>query len=94
MPVFDRERWQILEPLLDRALELSPGERTPWLDALRERAPSLAAEIAALLAAEERADRRGFLSGPAVGAIEEREFIAHAVRQLRANAGRARPDGG
>ena len=31
MPVVDPERWLVLEPLLDRALELSDDERDAWL---------------------------------------------------------------
>ena len=31
MPVIDRERWTVLEPLLDKALELTPEELRPWL---------------------------------------------------------------
>ena len=34
--IIDRDRWQTLEPLLDRALELSPEERSGWLAELRE----------------------------------------------------------
>ena len=32
----ERDRWQVLEPLLDRALDLPTEERESWLKALRE----------------------------------------------------------
>ncbi|HKG93963.1 MAG TPA: serine/threonine-protein kinase, partial [Gemmatimonadaceae bacterium] len=64
MTVIDRDRWRELEPLLDRALELSTEERTEWLDALRAREPELGAELASLLAHDSAAGRRGFLARP------------------------------
>jgi hypothetical protein len=63
MSPIDPERWRELEPLLDHALTLSDAERPGWLEALRSRSPTLAAELTALLAGEDQADRRGFLSG-------------------------------
>ena len=53
-----------LEPLLDQALDLAPAERAAWLADLRARAPDLAREVEALLAAEDELDARGFLAGP------------------------------
>ena len=61
MAVIDRDRWRELAPLLDQALELADDERAAWLGELRSRSPGLAAELAALLASEAAADRRGFL---------------------------------
>ena len=61
MAVIDRDRWRELQPLLDRALELPDEERAAWLGDLRARSPELAAELAALLAADAVADRRSFL---------------------------------
>lgn len=63
----DRERWSELEPLLDRALELSQPERESWLVELRTRSAELAAELEAILQGEAEADERGFLA-PALGA--------------------------
>jgi serine/threonine-protein kinase len=63
MAVIDRDRWRELGPLLDRALELSDEERVAWLAELRAREPELAADLAAILAGEAAADRRGFLEG-------------------------------
>jgi serine/threonine protein kinase/TolB-like protein/tetratricopeptide (TPR) repeat protein len=61
MAVIDRDRWRDLSPLLDQALELSDDERAAWLAELQSRSPGLAADLAALLASEATADRRGFL---------------------------------
>jgi serine/threonine-protein kinase len=63
MAVIDRDRWRDLSPLLDQALELADDERAAWLAELRSRSPGLAADLAALLASEAAADRRGFLDG-------------------------------
>ena len=52
MPVIDRERWNVLEPLLDEALDLTPAERATWLDALSRSAPDVAAELSALLSGD------------------------------------------
>jgi serine/threonine-protein kinase len=49
----DAERWQRLSPLLDALLDLPPAGRADELERLRAADPSLAAELAALLAAED-----------------------------------------
>jgi len=61
MAVIDRDRWRELSLLLDQALELADHERAAWLAELRSRSPGLAADLAAILASEAAADRRGFL---------------------------------
>jgi tetratricopeptide (TPR) repeat protein len=62
MGTIDPDRWRILEPLLDSALELPAGERDSWMSALREQSPTLAAELMLLLSGERVADQRGFLT--------------------------------
>jgi hypothetical protein len=62
--VIDRERWEALEPLLDRALALSAEEQSAWLDELTISSPDLAADVGALLSGESAADRQGFLVEP------------------------------
>jgi eukaryotic-like serine/threonine-protein kinase len=57
----DNDRWQVVSPLLDRALELSVDERVAWLASLREKNPALAGEIDALLEDARALDREGFL---------------------------------
>jgi serine/threonine-protein kinase len=64
MPVIDRQRWTVLEPLLDKALELTPDELRPWLEELSASAPDVAADLSALLTDDVSATRDGFLSQP------------------------------
>jgi len=60
------DRWEILSPLLDHALDLSIEERSEWLAALQAKDAALAAEIAALLDDARALDSEGFLMrGPA-----------------------------
>jgi hypothetical protein len=40
----DRNKWSLLEPLLDQVLDLAPEERTRWLAELSGRSPELANE--------------------------------------------------
>ena len=53
-----------LEPLLDRALELSADERGRLVAEVQRDTPELARELEALLAVERDLDDHGFLSGP------------------------------
>src|SRR4051812_4913228 len=62
--MIDADRWRFLEPLLDRALELSAGERPAWLAELRQRSPEVADELAQLLSEEAAADGKSFLLTP------------------------------
>ena len=64
MAVLDRDRWRVLQPLLDEALELSDEERASFLSRLRSSSPDLATDLTAFLSGEVDADRRGFLTEP------------------------------
>ena len=55
------ERWQVISPFLDRALDLSAGERTTWLGSLRASDPALATDLEALLEKYDALNRQGFL---------------------------------
>jgi len=60
-----RDRWQVVEPLLDRALEMTEAERAVWLEQLRREQAVLAAELEALLSHRPALDREAFLQlGP------------------------------
>lgn len=61
MGIFDRDRWQRLQPLLDQALDLSSEQRVPWLVALWTNDPDMANEMILLLSGELEADDSGFL---------------------------------
>ena len=64
MPQIDRDRWLVLEPWLDQALELPPEARNQWLDELSISSPDIAADVGALLERDAAADRAGFLLQP------------------------------
>ena len=55
------EHLAALSSLLEAALDQPPGERAAWLDSLRAARPELAADLEALLAAEDELDARDFL---------------------------------
>ncbi len=66
MPQLDSDRWRVVSPLLDQALDLAPGERAAWLRALRAEDAALAADVEALLARHAVLSREDFLaSAPA-----------------------------
>src|SRR5262245_14880257 len=63
MPTMDRQRWQVLSPYLDQALDLSTGDRPAWLAELATRDAGLAAELRALLDEQAQMDASGYLEG-------------------------------
>ena len=63
MPPRSADRWRVVSPYLDRALEMEPDKRTAWLASLAAENPTLAAEVEALLAEREALSREGFLYG-------------------------------
>ena len=64
MAMLERDRWERLQPLLDRALELSGEHRASWLDSLRSADPDVVDELNSLLSEESAADSKGFLGDP------------------------------
>src|SRR5262249_8166177 len=58
------ERWRVLSPYLDRALEITEPEREAWLSRLRLRAPTLAQDVQVLLDERRWASREAFLEQP------------------------------
>src|SRR4051794_16166392 len=73
-----RERWSVLEPLLDAALEREPSERSAFLDDACHGDPALRAEVAALIAACERGAE--LFSQPA--AVEYAPLLAEPPKEL------------
>lgn len=62
MAPLDSERWRVVSPYLDRALDISDEtERETWLASLREREPAVAAELQVLLDEHRAAAREGYL---------------------------------
>src|SRR3954470_11062100 len=87
MAVIDRERWMVLEPLLDEALDLTPEERVPWLEALSRSAPDVAAELSALLTGDASAERDGFLSRPLDLTLEGLELGPYTLERPLGHGG-------
>jgi eukaryotic-like serine/threonine-protein kinase len=65
MPPINPERWRVLSPFLDQALDISADERGAWLAALSARDASLASDLRAILAQQ--------------GEIRESRFLECAV---------------
>jgi serine/threonine-protein kinase len=83
----DRERWRILEPLLDEVLDLEPRARPSWLDALRSNSPELAAELNLLLNREAILDRTAFLERPMSGSLVGLELGPWTIESLLGHGG-------
>jgi hypothetical protein len=66
MSMLSADRWRVLSPYLDHALDLMAEERQPWLDTLRRGDPVLAAELQSLLADRDALNDSGFLEGSPV----------------------------
>ena len=79
--IIDRDRWQTLEPLVDRALELPDEERAAWLAELRTTSPAMAAELAELLEGESMADQRGFLTEPLEVGVDQLSLGAYVLER-------------
>ena len=65
MAGFTTERWRVLSPYLDQALDLDMHEREPWLTRLRLEDAALATELEELLDEWETLNQSGFLDGTA-----------------------------
>jgi serine/threonine-protein kinase len=87
MALIDRDRWRLLSPLLDRALELSDPEREALLQTLRSESPELAAELSAVLSGEALADRHGFLTEPLDLSLAGRQVGAYTLERPLGHGG-------
>ena len=74
MTLLDEARWRVIEPQLDRALELEGEARAAFLAALRDDAPDSAALLEDLLAQHESAIASRFLEAPPE--LEEQASLA------------------
>ena len=59
-----RERWDVVSPLLDAALDLAGEERSAWIASLRARDPAMAAAVESLLGEHDALLQDAFLEGP------------------------------
>ena len=55
------ERWRVLSPYLDEALDVDIARRATWLAAIRSRDPQLAADLQMLLEEQQAIHDTGFL---------------------------------
>ena len=62
MSPLSNDRWRLVSPYLDRALDMPVEERAAWLDALRGEDSGIAADVLALLREHDALSREGFLS--------------------------------
>ncbi len=79
MPAMDRERWKLIEPLLDHALDLPEVERDKWLTELSISSPEMAVELTSLLSGDAQADRTGFMAQPVAVTLEGLELGAYTL---------------
>src|SRR5260370_29980725 len=75
MSVLSRDRWQVVSPYLDRALEMAVGERAAWLASLCAEDPMLAADLEALLKERSALSRELFLEGAAARLPESASLV-------------------
>ena len=68
MPSLSTERWRVVSPYLDRALDVPHAERAAWLAALRREDEAIARDLEALLRAHDELSRDGFLDDAAAPA--------------------------
>ena len=68
----DLERWRILSPHLDRALELGAADLATWLEALRREQPAVASDLERLLAQRGAMEEQGFLEDVGLAAVRAR----------------------
>jgi eukaryotic-like serine/threonine-protein kinase len=64
MPRISADRWRVLSPYLDQALEVSAEQRAEWLASLSAQDAALAAELGAILAQHKTVHDSGFLERP------------------------------
>jgi serine/threonine protein kinase len=79
MSVLDPDRWQVVSPHLDRALDMAEDERAEWLAALRRDDPALAADLEALLAEGGAISNERFLEKSVLSLPEPLSLAGHRV---------------
>ena len=77
MGSISRDRWRILSPYLDEALEIAPAARPSWLASIRSRDAALAADLDALLVEHEAMHASGFLERAVP--LVERPFLTESL---------------
>jgi serine/threonine protein kinase/tetratricopeptide (TPR) repeat protein len=84
------QRWRILSPYLDEALDLDPDARVAWLANLAHRDASLAGDLRAILAEHEVVHQAGFMDVPVIDpqmALTGQEVGAYRLLSLIGQGG-------
>jgi serine/threonine protein kinase/tetratricopeptide (TPR) repeat protein len=68
MPPISPERWRILSPYLDEALDITPDRRPAWLASLEVRDAGLASDLRTMLAEHDVVHQAGFMDGAVLDA--------------------------
>src|SRR5262245_55406997 len=87
MTAITRSNWQVLGPLIDRVLDMPPGERSRWIDTLSRQSPTIASEISAFLAEEALADRSGFLGETPHSSLQGMEIGSYRLERPLGHGG-------
>ncbi len=66
MPPIRSDRWRLLSPYLDEALEIAPDRRAAWLKSIYVRDPALGADLRAMLVEHDAVHKAGFMDGAAL----------------------------
>ena len=64
MPPISPERWLVLSPYLDQALDIAPDQLFSWLQSISARDPALATDLRAMLAQQQIVQQARFLEHP------------------------------
>src|SRR5262249_24120463 len=78
MSSFNQERWKVVSPYLDRAMEMAGPELEAWLASLRAKDADLAGDVEALLRERSALSHEGFLEGTASGPPATASLSGHA----------------
>jgi eukaryotic-like serine/threonine-protein kinase len=73
------DRWRVVIPYLDRALDLRAEERAPWLAALRAEDPALADELKTLLERHDALEEQGYLASPPLPPTPQATLAGQAI---------------
>jgi serine/threonine protein kinase len=76
MPPITPERWRILSPYLDEALEIPPPERAAWLASIGAHDPTLVADLQAMLAEQAVVHESHFMERDI---LEQRAALGHSL---------------
>jgi serine/threonine protein kinase/tetratricopeptide (TPR) repeat protein len=71
MRTFDPDRWLLLSPYLEQALDMTEQERSSWLTSLAAQNPGLTADLEALLRDHLSLVRAGFMEQSMIGTPEK-----------------------